>query len=365
MLPRLLVWFPHLVCVLCAPPPTLAGARRLAPPALPKGPLPGLLGDGITTNILQYHAPQESTGTTSSSSSKSSGEASSTTTASYTSSSLTLAPASTRPPLNGRTSSVATGRATTSSSIYTLTPSSPPISQASAPMSTPHRDLTIILSVVLGAVGLLVIALAILLTCRRRRGKGPFGSRGASPINDEEIQSWRNTGHEPKHGHSSSDPRSIITRDVSIDSIALGHPPHWPPYTPHANMIHPNLPPSSLGRAPNARAGLTDETIPGDAPFVPAPKRQNSRLSKPPPGHVRTKSRRSSTSAKSTRSFNGPTRLVTWYDPDSGEMREFGDHISSSPGTSIWDGHSVGGLSPPPRSQRMFSEKEDEIGRAT
>jgi hypothetical protein len=38
-------------------------------------------------------------------------------------------------------------------------------------------------------------------------------------------------------------------------------------------------------RAPNARAGLTDEAIPGDDPFLPSPKRHPSRLSKLPPTH--------------------------------------------------------------------------------
>jgi hypothetical protein len=233
-------------------------------------------------------------------------------------------------------------------------------------MATQHRDLVVILSVVLGVVGLLVIGAAILLVYRFRQGKSPFRNRGASPINDEEIQSWRQMGSEPKHAHSNSDPRSIVTRQVSIDSIALGQAPGWAPFQTQSAMVHPNLPPSALGRAPNARAGLTDETVPGAAPFVKTVKRQNSRLSKAPPGHVRTKSRRSSTSAKSTRSYSGPGRVVTWYDPDTLEAREYrdGDHMSNSPGTSIWDGHSPGGLSPRPKSQLRQWEKEDEIGRA-
>ena len=36
-------------------------------------------------------------------------------------------------------------------------------------------------------------------------------------------------------------------------------------------------------RAPNSRAGLTDESVPGDPSFLPAPKRLPSRLSKMPP----------------------------------------------------------------------------------
>ncbi|CAK7224819.1 hypothetical protein SEUCBS140593_005693, partial [Sporothrix eucalyptigena] len=48
-----------------------------------------------------------------------------------------------------------------------------------------------------------------------------------------------------------------------------------PPLTPTAARQH--------ARAPNSRAGLTDETIPGDPSFLPAAKRQPSRLLKMPP----------------------------------------------------------------------------------
>ena len=366
-LPRLLFWSPRLlplllVCTLCGLPPVLAASSPPSPPAL---------GNPINKRPAQPPQPvgQSYTSSSSTSSEVTVGALTLPTLSPTQSSQYT----STHLPLNGTTSSVATSRATPTptSSLYILSPSSTGVSEASVPMSNQHRDLIIILSVVLGVVGILVIGAAILLIYRYRKGKSPFRGRGASPINDDEIQSWRNTGHEPKHGHSSSDPRSIITRDVSIDSIALGQAPRWTPYSPHATMTHPNLPPSALGRAPNARQGLTDETVPGDAPFVPAAKRQNSRLAKAPPGHARTKSRRSSTSAKSTRSFNGPGRIVTWYDPESAESKEMGlsgDPVSSSPGTSIWDGQSVGGLSPPPRSQLQYWDKQDDrqddIGRA-
>ena len=385
-LPRLLVWFPTLLPfllagVLCGPPPAIlsvtapAAIVRPGPPgALPPGPAvaglggirgPRALGPHKSTGTT-YHSDSTATSSTSTLSVNPGGPLQYTTTAtSITSSSSTLAPTSTSLPSDGTTSSVATGQIMPSTSVYVVSPSTSPLTQASTPMSHQHRDLIIILSVVLGVVGILIFSLSILLIYRCRKGKAPFGSRGASPINDDEIQSWRNTSHEAKHVHSSSDPRSIITRDVSIDSIALGQAPRWGPYSAHSNMVLPNLPPSALGRAPNAREGLTDETVPGDAPFVPTTKRQNSRLAKAPPGHVRTKSRRSSTSAKSTRSYSGAGRIVTWYDHESSEMKEVGDPSSSSPGTSIWDGQSGGGLSPPPKSQLMPWDREDDIGRAT
>jgi hypothetical protein len=53
-------------------------------------------------------------------------------------------------------------------------------------------------------------------------------------------------------------------------------------------------------RAPNARAGLTDDAVPGDDPFLPCPRRQPSRVYKLPPvarprsAHIRSRSSRSS-----------------------------------------------------------------------
>ncbi|KAK4101670.1 hypothetical protein N658DRAFT_531771 [Parathielavia hyrcaniae] len=53
------------------------------------------------------------------------------------------------------------------------------------------------------------------------------------------------------------------------------------------NNISKNLPQTPIqARAPNARAGLTDESVPGDEPFIlTSPKRTPSRLSKLPPHH--------------------------------------------------------------------------------
>ncbi|ERS95130.1 hypothetical protein HMPREF1624_08340 [Sporothrix schenckii ATCC 58251] len=50
-------------------------------------------------------------------------------------------------------------------------------------------------------------------------------------------------------------------------------------------IASPSTPPTALqhARAPNSRAGLTDDTIPGDPSFLPTPKRQPSRLFKMPP----------------------------------------------------------------------------------
>jgi hypothetical protein len=143
-------------------------------------------------------------------------------------------------------------------------------------------------------------------------------------------------------------------------------------------------------RAPNARAGLTDESVPGDEPFLPSPKRHPSRLSKVQPAHHhhhshhgRTRGSRSS----SMRSFTGGS--VAWADPFKNQHQDGGGYgsdleLSSSPPrvsheyvqdhrgrhsrvfssssipprVSFGDDYVVGGLSPRP------SARDDEIGRA-
>ncbi|KAH8592383.1 hypothetical protein B0O99DRAFT_689541 [Bisporella sp. PMI_857] len=235
----------------------------------------------------------------------------------------------------------------------------------SSSMSTRQRNLIIILTTVLGSVGIMSLAVAICLICRYKRGKTPFRNRGVTPIDDEEIETWREPKQSPTMGASSPH----TPRGMSIDSIALKHSPQlaWV-HSPNSMQYPPPAlvaqTPDFIARAPNSRVGLTDEAIPGAAPFITPPKRQSSRLSKAPPGHSRTKSRRSSISAKSVRSFTGgtivgpiiTTRIPTWYDPDDSSVgmdRRDTDH--SSPGTSIFDGLSAGGgLSPRPKSKTQL-----------
>ncbi|KAG9245022.1 hypothetical protein BJ878DRAFT_503386 [Calycina marina] len=256
---------------------------------------------------------------------------------------------------------------------------------ASGSMPIQQRDLFIILSSVLGSTAIILVALAVCLARRRRKGRAPFNRRGVTPIGDEEIESWRESKQTP-----AVDSQSPHTpRGLSIDSIALRHSPagtwNWntlPIQQPPPAMTYQ---PDFLARAPNSRVGLTDDAIPGDRPYIPVPRRQSSRLSKAPPGHERSKSRKSSMSARSTRSFTtGPLILEKpqpsmniWNDPEGEFMtsrsRSRGDE--DSPGTSIFDGLSIGGggLSPRPKSKAHLRnwqanqewEKETSvIGRA-
>ncbi|TAQ88484.1 hypothetical protein B7494_g3204 [Chlorociboria aeruginascens] len=271
--------------------------------------------------------------------------------------------ASTTPFLNTSSSIVSTIDAsnTNTLTLYTLDPASlvSAASQssqaASSPMSdtssftTSHKNLVIILSTVLGVVGIaLGIGVLFFLLYRYRHGKAPFNNRGVSPINDDEIASWRgNTIDGQKPPMSDLSPPAKI-REVS--SSTTSHSAGWTwPGTP-TSMQSPLSPaavpgtPSFLARAPNSRAGLTDETIPGADPFIPPLKRQSSRLSKPNRGHGRSKSRRSSMSTKSVRSYSARNsestpndRSQTWFDPEDNlvgrEMKDI-DFGNGSPGAS-------------------------------
>lgn len=79
-------------------------------------------------------------------------------------------------------------------------------------------------------------------------------------------------------------------------------------------------------------------------------------------------------SAKSVWSYNGgigPStesktneKMPVWFDPDDNVIgKQLSRTDNSSPGTSIFDGVSAGGLSPRPKSQLRPWER-DMIGRA-
>jgi hypothetical protein len=125
--------------------------------------------------------------------------------------------------------------------------------------------------------------------------------------------------------------------NAKIDSIALAHPQErrWsvPPGFRPDQYASDEMPatPSFLAKAPNSRAGLTDENVPGAYPFIPPVKRQSARLSKPPPGHCRSKSGRSSKSARGVWSYAGGAGpntesrtndgMRTWFDAEDNDMR--------------------------------------------
>ncbi|KAK0656340.1 hypothetical protein B0T16DRAFT_451925 [Cercophora newfieldiana] len=331
-----------------------------------------------------------------------------------------------------------------------------------------NRALVIALSTVLSVVGLLLILGVIFICRRKRKGRFPFFPRGASPIDDDEIATWKvprsEKGPLPDSGagggaaalatagavgtagatvamvgaaggrHSDSGGSGGDSRAVSSDSRSNngsgngngGSPSHVknastssikkPPSVIVYSNAHQgiggyrhssdNSSPRSFGsydastgpatglsgktsfdkvlpqtpiqaKAPNARAGLTDESIPGDDPFIANPRRQPSRLSKLPPGfssaqrraHVRTRSSRSSFRSFNEYAFSGseqdlPTgRHSHDYVPRSHNNSNWKVYSSSSipPRLSFSDDSFLGGsLSPRP----LLGRQEYEIGRA-
>ncbi|KAK3987408.1 hypothetical protein QBC44DRAFT_343959 [Cladorrhinum sp. PSN332] len=273
------------------------------------------------------------------------------------------------------------------------------------------KTLVITLSTVLSAVGLALIVGGTILCWRYRQRRLHLFQRGITPIDDDEIATWKVPRDEKtrvfqtvdtdieadaalrkemggsshtKHGSTSSvkKPPSVI-----VYSNARGHGYH--PSTDEGSprrsysQNHPiygrmsvdkALPQTPIqARAPNARAGLTDESVPGEEPFLPpSPKRQASRLSKFPPNSAsaRRQHGRSRSSRSSTRSFgeygaNGGSdlELSPRHSHDHIHSRHYHSRVYSSssipPRLSLGDEALFPGSSP---ARPLF--RDDEIGRA-
>lgn len=117
-----------------------------------------------------------------------------------------------------------------SSSISMAAESSSTMPSASSALtynqnSNRHKTLVIVLSSVLGFFGLAVIASTALLCSHYKKGKWPFGHhRGASPIGDDEIASWRRHTQEKKFPPPTPD---TIKPCESHPPIPLVYSPGW------------------------------------------------------------------------------------------------------------------------------------------
>jgi hypothetical protein len=159
---------------------------------------------------------------------------------------------------------------------------------------SPNQTLVITLSTVLSVVGVAVIAITaycVTRNCRKRR-RGLF-NRGITPIGDDEIASWKLNRCNEKEAErytarpsSNKAPSLIQYQNGGRPSLEVSSPLSPLSYSEKRSMSFdlPRAPEGAvLARAPNARSGLTDETVPGDQPFVPTPRRNPSKLSKQPP----------------------------------------------------------------------------------
>lgn len=260
--------------------------------------------------------------------------------------------------------------------------------------------LTIVLSTVIPVVFVLILV-ALLWRCARKRNTRLF-NRGITPIADEEIESWRNershekepipepasrgsngSSQEPKpqpqaqsrhHQHNSS--VSSVQKPPSV--IVYQNPTQGQPRTSGeqpprsaglANKRSMDFPQSPvLARAPNARPGLTDETVQGDDAFIPQIKRQPSRLSKN--NHQRHRSAYGAIGATGGRGDRWHGQSQTDYQgrqsadniPRQGSAARGHERVYSAtanpPRMSLDEALSPGGLSPRPLLHKS------EIGRA-
>ncbi|KAI0442990.1 hypothetical protein F4803DRAFT_340571 [Xylaria telfairii] len=244
--------------------------------------------------------------------------------------------------------------------------------------TTDHDRLVIVLSTVLGAVGVVLIALAVFWFLRSRRRHRLF-NRGLTPIGDDEIATWKVTRPHEKDSeterytnHGSKD--STSSARIQYQKGGAGRPSTDVAATPRSfiqNSFSLDLPrapeAAAFARAPNARTGLTDETVPGDDPFVPQLKRQPSRLQKLPPNTPKNLSRANSRT-RTARSQSHPENWQSSADSsptgakDANSRNGHSRLYSSSsipPKMSSEDKELLAGLSAPPTPRRY-----DMIGQA-
>ncbi|KAF4968790.1 hypothetical protein FZEAL_10338 [Fusarium zealandicum] len=271
------------------------------------------------------------------------------------------------------------------------------------------QTLIIVLATVLPVTAITAVGCILYRRSRQRQRRFLFLKRGITPIDDEEIESWKKTDrphekirvtesashhdqdleqhlqqnqqdeqmqqHQPKKSTSLSSvrkPPSVIIYDRSHPRVSE----ELSPRSPHYRQSIDVPPTPVLARAPNSRPGLTDDTVQGDDAFIPPLKRQPSRLAKPPPSasrHSRTRSSRSSTvSAISPRdpwhghhpeSMFGP-RSSSDYLPRANQSLDIRRHhnrmysVSNPTRMSFDDEVFFAGLSPRPLIRKS------EIGRA-
>ncbi len=250
------------------------------------------------------------------------------------------------------------------------------------------RQLTIILATVLP--GVTIIILSVLFCCNSRRRKARLFRRGITPIDDEEIESWKvdrdydeqSPMHERKASHHTTrstasiqkPPSVIIYQNQSAQARRMSEEPSPCPSPSYKGSFEMPATPV-LARAPNSKPGLTDDTVQGDEAFIPQSKRQPSRLSKHPPvswRHGRARSTRSLSRGSAHEQWYGDGDEQDSYMPPRRSTETFtrsrslhqakksGIYSSAAkpPRASFDDDMFLGGLSPRPPVHKS------EIGRA-
>ncbi|KAI1334799.1 hypothetical protein F5Y15DRAFT_281351 [Xylariaceae sp. FL0016] len=248
-------------------------------------------------------------------------------------------------------------------------------SDADGDSSQSNETLIIILSSVLSFVGVALIVAAAYFCTKSRRRRPALFRRGVTPIGDDEIATWkmgrneekeaadrytRRPTHTPNASTSTRKAPSVIQYHnggrVSLEAAAAASPRSF--LNHKYSMDLPRTPEAAvLAVAPNARSGLTDDTVPGDDPFVTIPKRQPSRLYKlpqSPSSPQRTRGSRSSSLKSYTEAWQGNVETPSSKPGSSSGPQSHSRIYSSSsipPRLSFTDldhDQTFTGLSPPP-----------------
>lgn len=207
-----------------------------------------------------------------------------------------------------------------------------------------NRTTVIVLSTVLSVVGVILVigAALVCLRCRRRRSK--LFRRGITPIDDDEIETWKSrrnekelgddaglTSYGDNNGHAKHESVSSTRKSTSVIVYSNARrSEERSPRSPRTQFHHgkrsldgrkisldKELPQTPIqARAPNAREGLTDDAVPGDDPFVQYPRRQASRLSKMPPNQHPQQPRHAHTRTRSSFSLRSLGDHIRGYDSE-------------------------------------------------
>jgi hypothetical protein len=250
---------------------------------------------------------------------------------------------------------------------------------------------TVVLATTIPILAIGIFALALCCSARKRRSS--FLRRGVTPIDDEEIATWRIDRSdekeliiETKGGHVANNSVSSIQKPPSVivyqqptqnrGRLSEDRSPLSPLALnpPRSSMDAPAS--AVLARAPNSRPGLTDEAVQGDEAFIPQAKRQSPRHPKPlpeSPRHARGPSawanpstrdpylqgRNSHQQPSSRRSADTFTRKLTPYHPaHPAHKRVYSSSSPPTPRLSTDEDVLFSGLAPRPVLRKS------DVGRA-
>ncbi|CAD6572976.1 MAG: hypothetical protein ASARMPREDX12_005615 [Alectoria sarmentosa] len=188
---------------------------------------------------------------------------------------------------NSAESSPTSSSSSTAVSPSTTATSAPAATSASHVAAAAHHGLSegakigIIVGCVVGAVVLLAL-LGLCCCCLLRRRRRSKRHTTATPVQDEEVKSWKspiNPGRHYSNYSPAQNGQAPTEQSPTVPLMAAAAAEHHvhdekaPSLSQHPAMRHQENPfvpepPSPRRTAPNSRAGLTDGMVPGAAAYV-------------------------------------------------------------------------------------------------